>query len=368
MISPVTHGLHRSARDAKNARTIGMATGTVALMALLAACGSTATNAGSSAETKSISPGIVTDIGGLGDRGFNDLAKAGLEAAQKALGIKGKIVVPATPADYGTNLAQFADNGSNPVFGIGFTFADAITAAAKKSPKTHFAIVDSVVDAPNVASLVFREQEGSYLAGVVAGLMTQQKTPFTDPANKVVGFIGALDAPLIEKFGAGFKQGVKSVCAECTVLYQYVGTTGSAFSDPSTAREIALNMHAKGADVIYHAAGASGDGLFKAAQDQKFFAIGVNVDQAVTVPNAPILTSVLKRVDTAVQAVITAEAKGKFKAGVQSFGLADKGIALAPFGKFDSIVPDSVKKAESEANASIIDGKIKVVTTLAALK
>ena len=369
MLKPSTHPKLRSTLHRNKRRAIGITAASAAVILALSACSSSSSSSQATASTTpTIKPGIVTDIGGLGDRGFNDLAKAGLEAAQTALGIKGKIVVPATPADYASNLDQFAENGSNPVFGIGFTFADPITVAAKKYPKTHFAIVDSVVDAPNVTSLVFREEEGSYLAGVVAGLMTQQATAYTNPKTKVVGFIGALNAPLIEKFGAGYKQGVLSVCPKCTVLYQYIGTTGASFSDPTTAKEIALNMNARGADVIYHAAGASGDGLFKAAQEKKFFAIGVNVDQAVTVPSAPILTSVLKRVDTAVQAVITAEASGKFKAGVQSFGLTDKGIALSSFGRFDSVVPTSVKKAVDDASAGIMSGAIKVVTTLAALK
>jgi basic membrane protein A len=369
MTIPTPHDLENSTRK-KTLRRPVAAVAAVAFVVLLSACSSSSapTSSASAAAAATISPGIVTDIGGLGDRGFNDLARSGLEAAQTALGIKGKIVVPATPADYATNLAQFAQKGSNPVFGIGFTFADSMAAAAKKYPNTHFAIVDSVVDAPNVTSLVFREEEGSYLAGVVAGLMTQQATPYTNPKTKVVGFVGALNAPLIEKFGAGFEQGVYSVCADCKVLYQYIGTTGAAFSDPGTAKEIALNMYSKGADVIYHAAGASGDGVFKAAQDKKFFAIGVNVDQAVTVPGAPILTSVLKRVDTAVQSVITAESQGKFKSGVQSFGLVDKGIGLASFGRFDSLVPAAVKTAVSAAAAGIIKGDIKVVTALAQLK
>ncbi len=348
----------------------GVAFSAVALMAL-AGCSATADSsapASGTPEAATISPGIVTDIGGLGDRGFNDLAKLGLENAQTELGITGKIVVPQTPADYDSNLAQFAESGANPVFGIGFTFADAITAAAAKYPDTDFGIVDSVVDAPNVVSLVFREEEGSYLAGVVAGLMTQEATDFTDPSSKVVGFIGALDAPLIEKFGAGFEQGVASVCNDCTILYQYIGTTGAAFSDPGTAKEIALNMNSQGADVIYHAAGASGDGLFNAAQDRKFFAIGVNVDQAVTLPEAPILTSVLKRVDVAIQSVITAESKGQFKGGVQSFGIDDQGIELAGFGQFDSVVPAAVKTAVADATAGIIDGSIKVITARADLK
>ncbi|MDP1719706.1 MAG: BMP family ABC transporter substrate-binding protein [Candidatus Nanopelagicaceae bacterium] len=335
----------------------------IALMATITVYGTSSSQA-----STPIRPGIVVDVGGLGDRGFNDLAKTGLLSAQKALGITGKILVPATPADYISNLGQFATDGSNPVFGIGFTFADAIAAAAKQYPTTHFAIVDSVVDAPNVTSLVFREQEGSYLAGVVAGMMTQRATAYTNKATKVVGFIAALKAPLIDKFGAGYEQGVKSVCPKCVVLYQYIGTTGAAFGDPGTAKEIALNMYAKGADVIYHAAGGSGDGLFQAAQEKKFFAIGVNVNQAITVPSAPILTSVLKRVDTAVKAVITAEVAGQFKGGVQSFGLSNDGIALTPFGRFSSLVPASVKRAVATAKAKIINGKIKVAETLAEVK
>ena len=341
----------------------------VTLTAVLAGCGSNQTSSdrsspGATGSSASIKPGIVTDIGGLGDRGFNDLAVKGLKEAQSKLGAKGRVLVPQTPADYSSNLSQLAQSGAEPVFGIGFTFFDAIAAAAKQYPKTHFAIVDSVVDAPNVTSLVFREEEGSYLAGVAAGLMTQQKTAYTNPGDKVVGFIGGQQSPLIEKFGAGYKQGVLSVCSGCTVLYQYVGTTTQAFSDPGTAAEIAQSMHSKGADVIYHAAGASGDGLFKVATQQKFFAIGVNTDQAQTVPSAPILTSMLKRVDTAVAGTIEAEAKGTFKAGVQSFGLADNGVGLAPFGRFDSVVPASVKSAIEGAKTKIINGSIKVATKL----
>lgn len=344
----------------------------------LAACGGGTTSSGGSGASgaptqgggggrASIKPGVVTDIGGLGDRGFNDLAATGLKAAEQQLGVTGRVLVPQTPADYNSNLSQLAQAGAQPVVGIGFTFFDPITAAAKQYPKTHFGIVDSVVDAPNVSSLVFREEEGSYLAGVTAGLMTQQATDYTKANDKIVGFIGGQQAPLIEKFGAGYKQGVLSVCPDCTVLYQYVGTTTQAFSDPGTAAEIARNMHAKGADVIYHAAGASGDGLFKVATEEKFFAIGVNTDQAQTVPAAPILTSMLKRVDTAVTNTIVAESKGQFKGGVQSFGLADNGVGLAPFGRFDSVVPASVKAAIDGAKTKIIGAQIKVATTLAAV-
>lgn len=355
-------------------RTLSSAS-VVAAALVLAACSASSGTSGTSgtpspggaASSSSLKPGIVTDIGGIGDRGFNDLAAMGLKDAEGQLRITGRVLVPQTPADYSSNLNQLAQAGAQPVFGIGFTFFDAITAAATQFSKTHFAIVDSVVDAPNVSSLVFREEEGSYLAGVVAGLMTQQGTDYTKAGDKVVGFIGGQQAPLIEKFGAGYKQGVLSVCPDCTVLYQYVGTTTQAFSDPGTAAEIARNMHAKGADVIYHAAGASGDGLFKVATEEKFFAIGVNTDQAQTVPTAPILTSMLKRVDTAVTNTIIAESKGQFKAGPQSFGLADNGVGLSPFGRFDSVVPASVKTAVDGAKAKIVNGQTKVATTLAAV-
>jgi basic membrane protein A and related proteins len=342
-----------------------------ALAVLAAGCGSSGNGQSGSASSgggSSVKPGIVTDIGGLGDHGFNDLAQTGLQQAESKDGVKGRIMVPQTPADYANDLTQLAQSGAEPIFGIGFTYADPITQMAAQFPKTHFAIVDAVVDKPNVVSLVFREEEGSYLAGLVAGKMTQVKTPYTDASNKVVGFIGGQQSPLIEKFGAGYEQGVKDACPSCKVLYQYVGTTTQAFSDPGTASEIARNMHAKGADVIYHAAGASGDGLFKVATAEKFFAIGVNVDQAKTNPEAPILTSVLKRVDTAVATTINAQVAGSFHGGVQSFGLSNDGIALAPYGRFDSLVPDDVKTAVSDAQNKIVDGSLKVATKLSEVK
>lgn len=350
-------------------RTARATAAATAALLLLSACGGddedTAGPAddGGSAASSDIEPGIVTDIGGLGDRGFNDLAQAGLESAQEELGVEGRVLVPETPADFTNNLSQFAQSGAAPVFGIGFSFADAMSEVSQQFPDTHFAIVDSVVDEPNVASLVFREEEGSYLAGVVAGLMTQEQTDYTNP-EKVVGFVGGQESPLIEKFGAGFQAGVLSVCSDCEVLYQYVGTTTQAFSDPGTASEIARDMHANGADVIYHAAGASGDGVFNVATEENFFAIGVNVDQATTNPDAPILTSVLKRVDEAVASTIAAEADGTFEAGVQSFGLADGGISLAPFGEFESVVPEEVQQAVDDAAAGIEDGSLTVPTTL----
>jgi len=309
-------------------------------------------------------PAIVTDVGGLGDQSFNDSAFAGLSAAAEEYGFEPQVLESAQPTDYETNLIQLAEEGFSPIFAVGFLFTDAVTAVASQFPDTQFGIVDTVVEAPNVASLVFEEQQGSYLAGVVAGLMTQQDTEFTTAGDKTVGFLGGLEgSELIEKFEAGYAAGVASVCPDCEVLVQYAGTTPDAFNDPVRGQEIALSMNDSGADVIYHAAGATGAGLFDAASDQGFFAIGVDSDQAQLVPDAPILTSMLKRVDVAVQTAIDGAEEGSFPSGeVTAYGLQDDGIALADFGRFADVVPEEVTTAVDEARAAIISGEVEVPT------
>jgi basic membrane protein A len=259
------------------------------------------------------------------------------------------------------NLTQLADSGYNPVFAVGFLMTDAVNEVAPQYPDTNFAIVDSVVEPKNAASLVFREQEGSYLAGVVAGLMTQEKTEYTNPDNKVVGFLGGQESDLIGRFQAGYEAGVKSVCSDCEVLVQYAGSTPDAFNDPARGKEISLQQIDQGADIIYHASGATGAGLFEAAGEKSIFAIGVDADQAQLFPDAPILTSVVKRVDNAVFQTIEAANNGEFPGGeVVEFGLDDKGISLAPFGRFDGDVPQNVKDQVDEAQQGIIDGDVQV--------
>lgn len=319
---------------------------------------------GGSGSKSNVKPALVLDVGGLGDQSFNDSAYKGLQRAKKDFNL-GKndtqTLESSSPTDYQDNLTQLADAGYSPVFAIGFLMTDAVNKVAQQYPDTNFAIVDSVAKGKNVASLVFREQEGSYLAGVVAGMMTQQKTKYTDPSNKVVGFLGGQQSDLIGKFQAGYQAGVKSVCPDCKVLVQYAGSTPDAFNDPAKGKEIALQMHDQGADIIYHAAGATGAGLFEAATEQKFFAIGVDQDQSKTNPKAPILTSVVKRVDNAVYDAIKKSRNGNFPGGqVVDSGLKENGISLAPFGKFDSMVPQKVKDQVDKAKKGIISGKIKV--------
>src|SRR5829696_4795207 len=308
-----------------------------------------------------VRPALVLDIGGLGDQSFNDSAFAGLQRAKKDLDVQTETLESNAATDYVNNLTQLADSGYDPVFAIGFLMTDAVNEIAPQYPDTNFAIVDSVVEPKNATSLVFREQEGSYLAGVVAGLMTQEKTDYTNPDDKVVGFLGGQESDLIGKFQAGYEAGVKSVCPDCEVLVQYAGTTPDAFNDPAQGKEISLQQINQGADIIYHASGGTGAGLFEAATEKGIFAIGVDADQAKLFPEAPILTSVVKRVDNAIFQTIQEASEDKFPGGeVVEFGLDDKGISLAPFGRFDGDVPQKVKDEVEKAKQGIIDGDIKV--------
>ena len=319
---------------------------------------------GESGSSSDVRPGLVLDVGGLGDDGFNDSAYAGLKRAEKDFGVKGDYLESTAPTDYTDNLTQLAENGFNPVIAVGFLMTEDLTQVSKQFPDTQFAIVDSVVDTPNTMDLVFREQEGSYLAGIVAGLMTQEKTEYTNPDDKVVGFLGGQTGPLIGKFEAGYVAGVESVCPDCKVLVQYAGASPEAFNDPAKGKEISLQQIDQGADVIYHASGNTGAGLFEAASDEKIFAIGVDLDQAKLFPKDPILTSVVKRVDNSVYQTIDDVSKGEEPKGTTvDRGLKEKGISLAPFGRFDKDVPQKVKDEVETARNDIIAGDIKVPDT-----
>ena len=307
-------------------------------------------------------PALVLDVGGLGDQGFNDSAYEGMQAAEKRLGLKGRYLESSAPTDYRNNLTQLSDNGNSPIFAVGFLMTEDLAKIAPQYPDTQYAIVDSVVeDADNVINLVFREQEGSYLAGVVAGLMTQEDTDYTTSDEKVVGFLGGLEGPLIGKFQAGYEAGVESVCPDCEVISQYAGAGPEAFNDPTRGKEISQQQIEQGADVIYHAAGNTGRGLFEAATEEDIFAIGVDTDQAKRFKDAPILTSVIKRVDVAVRETIEQAAEQEKPVGeTVDRGLKEKGISLAPYGRFDGDVPQEVKDAVDEARQDIISGEVKV--------
>ena len=293
---------------------------------------------------------IIYDQAGKGDKSFNDSASVGIVKAQKELGVTIREVEPRDQKSYLQFMESFANKKIPLIIGIGFTQADAIKAAAKKYPKTHFAIVDAVVDAPNVTSLVFKEQEGSYLAGYVAA-----KTSKTGK----IGFVGGMEIPLIKRFFAGYAQGAKSANDKITIFENYVGTTPEAWSNPGKGKEIARSQYDKGADVIYHAAGGSGMGVFDAASETKKFAIGVDSNQNHIRPGH-IITSMLKRVDTAVFDVVKAEKAGSFKAGKQEFGVANNGVDLAFDSYSEKFIDKKMQEEIANVKQQIASGKIVV--------
>lgn len=305
---------------------------------------------------------LVLDVGGLGDQSFNDSAYRGLQRANADFGTGNEYLESSSPTDYVANLTQLAENSFTPVFAVGFLMTDALAEVAPQFPDTNFAIVDSVVEGQeNVTSLTFRDEEGGYLVGVVAGAMTQEDTNFTTSDEQVVGFLGGQESDLISTFQAGYEAGVAASCPDCEVIVQYAGTTPDAFNDPARGSEIARQQINEGADVIYHASGATGAGLFEVAGEEDIFAIGTDSNQAEAFPEAPILTSAIKGVDNAVYRTIEQQINGEFPGGeVIDLGLAEGGYELAPFGRFDDMVPQSVKDQVDEARQGIIDGEINV--------
>jgi basic membrane protein A len=289
---------------------------------------------------------MAYDIGGRGDKSFNDSAATGLDQAITELGIEANELEPAAGGENREeNLRVLAESGHELVFAIGFAFADGVAATAADFPDTQFAIVDSVVDAPNVASLVFAEHEGSALGGAAAALKTQTNT---------IGFVGGVAGlGLIEKFQAGYEAGAKEVNPDVTVLVQYLTEFPdfAGFTDPAKGKEAALAMYEEGADVVYHAAGGSGAGVFEAAKDTseatgtKVWAIGVDSDQYETAGaevQEYILTSMLKRVDVAVFSTINNFVTDSQQSGVVVFDLGADGVGYSTSGGFVDDITDQL--------------------------
>ena len=341
---------------------------------LLAACSSskkTSTNTTSPGGTspaagttsapakQTLKVGLAYDVGGRGDKSFNDLAAAGLEKAKRDLNIQTKelsAVQGENDQQKADRLTLLATSGYNPIVAVGFAYATALGKVAPKYPNVHFAIVDdNSIKLPNVEGLVFSENESSYLVGVAAALATKTKN---------VGFIGGVQTPLIQKFQAGYQAGVKAVNPAIKVQVAYISQAPdfSGFNDPAKGKVIAEGQYDNGADVVYHAAGGSGSGLFQAAKEKNKLAIGVDSDQYQTAPpdeRSLILTSALKGVDTAVYNFIEQDSKGQFKAGYVRFSLKDNGVGYATsnpkIGPFQATI--------EQYKAKIIAGTITVPTT-----
>lgn len=293
--------------------------------------------------------GLVLDKGGKDDKSFNTAAFRGATEAAQQLGIELKEVESPDDAAFEPALRTFAEREYPLVIAIGFSQIDAVKKVAPQFPKTHFAIVDGVVEAPNVASLMFAEHEGSYMVGYLAGLMTK--------SNKV-GFIGGMDIALIRRFQMGYEAGVKAANPKAETVVNYVGVNSSAWANPTRGKELALAQYGRGVDVIFHAAGASGIGLFDAADEKKAYVIGCDSNQNGLKPGR-VATSMLKRVDTAVFDMIKTQVEGKFKAGVQYFGLKDKGVDYAVDSNNEKLIEPYRAKLE-EVRGKIIKGDIKV--------
>lgn len=330
----------------------------------LAGCGSssegTDTSAAPTAATSSVKVGMAYDQDGKGDGSFNDAAYAGLSKAESDLGVEIKEVnsgSSATDASREELLTLLATDGYNPVIAVGFAYSTALAATAAKFPDTTFAIVDSVVDAPNVGSLVFAAEQGSYLTGVIAASASK---------SGHIGFIGGMEIDLIKAFEAGYVQGAQSVNPDIKIDSKYMGAAGdnTAWNVPDKAKAASAAMISNGADVIYAAAGGSGLGMFQAVKEagEGYWAIGVDSDQynvpALAEYKDFILTSMLKRVDVAVYDVIKAVVDGMPLTGVQNFDLSKDGVGYATS---NSAVTDYTAAADAAA-AEIKAGTITVNT------
>ncbi|MBS1961679.1 MAG: BMP family ABC transporter substrate-binding protein [Bdellovibrionales bacterium] len=295
---------------------------------------------------------IVFDKGGKDDKSFNSSAYSGAMEAKEKLGAVIKYVEAPDANQFEPMLKDFAKKDDvDLIVAIGVSQSDALSKIAPQFPKKKFLIVDAEVKGPNVATALFQEHEGSYLVGAMAALKSK---------TGVVGFIGGMDIPLIRRFQMGYEAGVHAINPKAKVLVNYVGVTGDAWHNPAKAKELALAQISEKADVIFHAAGASGTGLFDAVEEKNgVFAIGVDSNQN-WVKSGKVLTSMLKRVDNAIFETVADLAKGKFTPGVRRFGLKDGGIDYAMDSHNQSLVTPEMKKKVDELKAGIIAGKIKV--------
>ncbi|MBI4405676.1 MAG: BMP family ABC transporter substrate-binding protein [Deltaproteobacteria bacterium] len=294
--------------------------------------------------------GLVLDKGGVDDKSFNAAAVRGATEAKEKLGIQLKMVTASDDAAIEPSLRTFARHGYPLVIGIGFVQVAAMKKVAPEYPKTHFLVVDSVVEAPNVRSITFKEHEGSYLVGAIAALTTK---------TGMIGFIGGMDIPLIRRFEMGYKAGAKSVSPNISVISNYVGSTSDAWKNPTKGKELAISQYQKKVDITFAAAGASGLGVFDAAEEMKKYVIGCDSNQNGIKPGR-VLTSMLKRVDLAVYKTIELEQQGKFQPGKTEWGIADGGIDFVIDSFNRSLISPQVEQKANELKSEILSGKTKV--------
>lgn len=324
----------------------------------LAACGGSEP-AGEEAGTSDVKAACVLGIGGLGDQGYNDLIYAGMERAKAELGIEFDYAEPKQVTDFEQILRDMSDAGEYEVIiCVGFEQLDALTNVCADYPEQSYAYIDGFVDAPNVVNYSCREQEGSFLIGALAALMKADAAAYGVEDNATIGFVGAMENDTILRFAAGYDAGAKYINPDMNVDIQYVAGD-NPFGDTTTAKEIALSQFNKGADIIYHAAGGSGLGVFTAAKEADFVAIGCNSNQNIMDPDH-IVASMLKRVDTAAFEIVKAASEGTLKLGEEVvLGLDQGGIGYTLEGSNIQISEDIVNKL-SELEQKVISGEVVV--------
>lgn len=337
----------------------------LALMLLLTACGQKAPNqngagagtgnapagSGNQQELKKLKVGMVTDLGSVNDKSFNQSAWEALQQLEQDYGFEVKYLEPKSDADVVPNLNQFVKANYDLTWATAFTLADAVTQLANENPDSMFGIVDSDLTLPNVASVSFKEQEGSFLVGVIAGLTTK--------TNKI-GFVGGMDIPVIKRFEAGFREGIKAVNPDAKLIVNYTGL----FNRVDMGKSAASTIYNDGADIIFHAAGLTGNGVFNEAKERnskgdKVWVIGVDKDQSLIFGDDVTLTSMVKKVDEAVYQISKSLAEGNFPAGkVTLMGLKENGVDIAPTSD-KNVAPEVLAKVD-EYRQKIINGEITV--------
>jgi basic membrane protein A len=325
------------------------------LAVALSGCGSGEPQEGGTGSSERYRVGMVFDIGGKGDKSFNDSAYRGMLHAADEFGIDYTEFEPGQDADRETGLRKLAQAEYDVIIGVGFLFSDSIKKVATDYPGIKFACVDYDVRPgeelpPNLAGVKFREEEGSFLVGILAAMFSETGR---------IGFVGGMDIPLIHKFEAGYIAGAKHADPSVSVTVAYAGTTPQAFADPAKGKELALLQYGRGVDVIYHASGSTGNGVIEAAKESGMYAIGVDSNQNYMAPGN-MLTSMVKRVDNSVYMTIKAAIEGEFEGGVREFGLAEDGVAYAIDEHNESMISDEMVAAVEAAEAAIVAGEIVV--------
>lgn len=331
----------------------------VLMISVLSACGSSKSSEENDNQKTVFKVGMVTDEGGLGDKSFNDATYEGLSRAEKEFGFKLQVLEPQRDSEFESYLDRIS-KVSDLVFGVGYKLKNAIDKISKQNPNLKYVLIDDKVDSNNVVNINFKEEEGSFLAGVLAGITTK--------TNKI-GFIGGIESSLIEKFEAGFIAGVKSVNIEAGKLLEDGVTLryAGSFSDATRGYEISKSLYNSGVDIIYHAAGGVGIGVFRAAQETGNYAIGVDQDQAKSLPEYSdvILTSVVKNLSDGVYGIVKDVIEDKFTPGLIELGVKENGIYLSDFK--DKVSEENFKKIE-DYKSKIINGEIMVPKTMEEVK